>query len=63
MSAKLARRPTAPVVAGAAGGSPLGVVLVWALAQAGIDMPAEVAAAVGSFVGALVGYFTKGGRL
>lgn len=62
MSARRSLKPSAPVAIGAAGGSPLGVLVVYALQLAGVDVPAEVAAAIGSAVGALLGYFVKGGR-
>lgn len=62
-AAKKSLRPSNPVAYGAAGGSPLGVLLVWALGLAGIEVSQEVAAALGTTVGALVGYFTKGGRV
>lgn len=48
------------VAAGGAIGTPLGVVLVWVLGQFGVEMPAEVAAALGTVVGAVVGWFKKG---
>lgn len=55
-------KPSTPVTVGAVGGSPAGVVIVWALALAGIDVSAEVAAAIGSVVGAALAYFGRGGR-
>mgnify|MGYP007082276238 CR=1 FL=1 len=56
-------RPSRSVTVGALGGSPLGIIVVWALMQAGLDVPPEVAAAIGTTVGALVGYIVKGGRV
>lgn len=56
-------KPSSSSVSSAAIGVPLGIVVVWALHQfAGVDMPAEVASAVGALVGALSGYFFYGGR-
>jgi uncharacterized membrane protein YfcA len=56
-------KPSTSTVSSAAIGVPLGIVVVWALHEfAGVDMPSEVAAATGSLVGALVGYFFYGGR-
>lgn len=54
--------PSRPVTFGAVGGSPAGVVIVWALQLAGLEVPPEVAAGIGSLVGALIGYFVRGGR-
>jgi len=56
-------KPSSSTVASAAIGAPAGIVVVWMVREfAGVDMPAEVAAAVGSIVSFVVGYFFYGGR-
>lgn len=44
------------VAAGAAGGMPLAVVLVWIAGLLGVDMPAEVAAALAGLLGTVAAY-------
>lgn len=48
-------KPTAKVVA-ATMGAPAAIILAWGLAQAGITMPSEVAAAVGSLLSSVLAY-------
>lgn len=61
-------KPPRPVRAGrafafgAAGGSPLAIVAVWGLSLAGIEVPMEVAAALGSLAGAAIAHFGHGRR-
>lgn len=50
-------RPETKIWAGAGAiGVPAGVIVAWLLGQFGIDMPPEVAAAVGSVVSMVSGY-------
>ncbi len=55
-------RPSRAVVSGGAGGAVFAPLIVAALAQAGIPVTAELAAAIGPALGAIVAYFTRGGR-
>lgn len=48
-------KPHPKVVAGTTAGA-LSIVLVWTLAQAGIDMPNEVAQALTVLIGAIAAY-------
>ena len=50
--------PTQKVAAAGIGGS-LAIVLVYVIGQFGVDLPAEVAAAVATIVSFLAGYFVK----
>lgn len=53
-------KPTPKVAAVGVGGA-LAIVLVWVAGLAGIDMPAEVAAAISVLVTFAAGYFKKDG--
>jgi outer membrane lipoprotein SlyB len=55
--------PSNSTTVGTLGGAGIGPIIVWALgAFTGVLVPAEVAAAIGSVVGNLIGYFFEGGR-
>lgn len=55
--------PSNSTTIGTLGGVGFAPVLVWiATTFAHVEMPAEVAAALGSVVGNLIGYFFEGGR-
>lgn len=56
-------RPSNSTLASAAIGAPIAIFVAWLLEiSAGIKMPAEVCAALGAIVSAIVGYFAQGGR-
>lgn len=57
-------RPTATVISGAVGGTPLGMLVVWILNTylLPVPMPDVIAVAFGSVLASLVSYFTRGGR-
>lgn len=63
MTTTVANQPTsAPnrkVSAGAGAGLPIGIVLVWALGEAGVEMPAEVGAAIGTIMTTFIAYMTR----
>ena len=52
-------KPTRKVAAGTAVGTPLAVVIAWGAGELGIDMPLEVAVAVGALISQAVSWFTK----
>jgi outer membrane lipoprotein SlyB len=55
--------PSNSTTVGTLGGAGVGPILVWALgAFTGVVVPPEIAAAIGSVVGNLIGYFFEGGR-
>ena len=58
MNASPTLQPQPKVVAGGIGGS-VAIVLVWALGQAGVNMPPEVAAAVSAILGFVAAYLTS----
>lgn len=51
--------PTRKVAQGTGYGALLGVVIAWLLGQFGVDMPPEVAAALGALLNGLVAYFVR----
>lgn len=57
------RAPSRGVAAGTLGGGGIATLAVWIFHEFfGIDVPAEVAASMGSVVGGLIQYFMRGGR-
>lgn len=55
--------PSNSTTIGTLGGAGVGPIIVWALgAFTGVMVPPEIAAAIGSVVGNLIGYFFEGGR-
>lgn len=58
----VSRAPSRPVGAAAVAGTPIAVLLGWALSVVGVDVPPGAGEALGAIVGAVVGYFTRGGR-
>lgn len=55
--------PSNSTTIGTIGGAGVGPIFVWALhAFTGVEVPAEIAAAIGSLLGNLIGYFFEGGR-
>jgi ABC-type enterobactin transport system permease subunit len=54
--------PSNAVLVGGTVGAPTAVILAWILQTAGLVVPAEVAAALGAVVTAIVSYFPRGGR-
>lgn len=62
LQAQASKRPTRKVEYGTYAGTPAAIVIVWLVAQLGIDMPLEVgmafAAVVGSLLSQAVAYFT-----
>ena len=53
-------KPDRKIGLGALGiGIPAGIVLAWAVGLTGIDVPAEVATAMGGLVSAIAAYFTR----
>lgn len=59
---KKRRAPSPQVAAGVGGGAFLGVLVVWIASLFGLQVPAEIAAGLGPFLGGLVQYFMPGGR-
>lgn len=51
--------PNRKVSAGAGAGLPVGIVLVWALGEAGVAVPAEVGAAIGTIMTTFIAYMTS----
>jgi outer membrane lipoprotein SlyB len=55
--------PSNSTTVGTLGGASAGPILVWALgAFTHVTVPPEIAAAIGSVVGNVIGYFFEGGR-
>lgn len=54
--------PTRPVGTAAVAGTPLAVLLGWGLSALGVEVPPGAGEALGAIVGALAGYFSRGGR-
>ena len=55
--------PSASTAAGLVIGAPLAAIVAWSLkAFAHVDMPAEIASALGALIAAVVGYFPAGGN-
>lgn len=58
-------KPSTSTVVSGAIGIPLGIVVVWVikiLLPENLELPIEVASAIGSLVAAIVGLFGEGGR-
>lgn len=54
--------PSDAIIGGAAVGTPLAILIPFFAAKIGIDLPLEVAGAIGALVTAIVSYFPRGGR-
>lgn len=55
--------PSNSTTIGTLGGAGLSPLIIWALnTYTHANMPAEVAASAGAFIGNLIGYFFEGGR-
>ena len=52
-------KPRPKIIAAAAIGTPVAVLIAWLLSLWDIDMPAEVGAALGALVAAVVGYLKR----
>lgn len=50
-------KPNSKIMAAGGIGVPLALIIQWALAQAGVNMPIEVATALGGLISTAVGYF------
>lgn len=55
--------PSNSTTIGTVGGAGIGPIVVWLVgAFGGVTVPPEIAAAIGSVTGNLIGYFFEGGR-